>query len=81
MTRYDLTDEELALMEPLSPPQRPNKAGHPSRGHRQLLHGIFCILGTDAPWPDLAECYVLCQMGNGCSVIQNCYVPRNKGTG
>ena len=43
-----LTDEELALMKPLLPPQRPNKASHPSRRHRQLLHGIFCILGTDA---------------------------------
>ena len=61
MTRYDLTDEELALMEPLSPPQRPNKPVNSSRRHRQLLHGIFCILGMDAPWPDLAECYAPCQ--------------------
>ena len=49
MTRYDLTDEELALMEPLSPPQRPNKPVNSSRRHRQLLHGIFCILATGAP--------------------------------
>ena len=56
-----LTDEELALMKPLLPPQRPNKASYPSRRHCQLLHGIFCILGTDAPWPDLPECYAPCQ--------------------
>ena len=49
MTRYDLTDEELALIEPLLSPQRPNKLGHPYSPPPPVAHGIFCILATGAP--------------------------------
>ena len=55
--RYDLTDEEFAILEPLLPPERPSKPGCPYRSHRQVLNGIFWILRTGAPWRDLPSRY------------------------
>jgi len=57
MSRYDLTDEEFALLEPLLPPERSGEVGNPYRSHRQVLNGIFWILRTGAPWRDLPEAY------------------------
>jgi transposase len=57
MTRYDLTDEEFAILKPLLPPERPSKPGCPYRSHRQVLNGIFWILRTGAPWRDLPSRY------------------------
>ena len=57
MSRYDLTDEEFALIEPLLPPERSGKAGNPYRSHRQVLNGIFWVLRTGAPWRDVPEHY------------------------
>jgi len=57
MSRYELTDEEFALLEPLLPPERSGEVGNPYRSHRQVLNGIFWILRTGAPWRDLPECY------------------------
>jgi transposase len=57
MGRYDLSDEEWALLLPLLPPQRSGKAGNPYRSHRQVLNGIFWILRSGAPWRDLPERY------------------------
>jgi len=57
MTRYELRDEEFALLEPLLPPERSGKAGNPYRPHRQVLNGMFWILRTGAPWRDLPDCY------------------------
>ena len=57
MTRYDLTDEEFAILKPLLPPERPSKPGCPYRSHRQVLNGIFWILRTGAPWCDLPSRY------------------------
>ena len=57
MTRYELTDEEFAILERLLPPERPSKPGCPYRSHRQVLNGIFWILRTGAPWRDLPSRY------------------------
>ena len=57
MSRYELTDEEFALLEPFLPPERSGKAGNPYKSHRQVLNGIFWILRSGAPWRDLPERY------------------------
>jgi transposase len=53
MPRHELTDEELAWLEPLLPPERSGKPGKPFLPHRRILNGIFWILHTGAPWRDL----------------------------
>lgn len=57
MARYDLTDEEWAVLGPLLPPERSGKAGNPYRPHREVLNGIFWVLRSGAPWRDLPERY------------------------
>ncbi len=57
MARYDLTDEEVEILEPFLPPERSRKPGCPYRSHRQVLNGIFWILRTGAPWRDLPSRY------------------------
>ena len=54
MGRFDLSDEEWAIIEPHFP-----KAGRgPARqDDRRILNGIFYILRTGAPWRDLPERY------------------------
>ncbi|MFP4058031.1 MAG: IS5 family transposase, partial [Candidatus Brocadiia bacterium] len=55
--RYDLTDEQYALIEPLLPPERAGRPGRPYRPHRHVLNGIVWSLRTGAPWRDLPERY------------------------
>ncbi len=52
--RFDLSDEEWAVIEPLLP-----KGGRGPRrvNDRRVLNGIFYILRTGAPWRDLPERY------------------------
>lgn len=57
MSRYDLSDEEFALLEAFLPPERSGKRGKPYRSHRMVLNGIFWILRSGAPWRYLPECY------------------------
>jgi len=57
VARYDLSDEEFQLLEPLLPPERSGKAGCPYQSHRRILNGIFWVLRTGAPWRDLPERY------------------------
>jgi transposase len=54
--RFDLSDVEWALLEPLLPvPARP---GRPSKWtKRQLIDGIRWRVRTGAPWRDVPECY------------------------
>lgn len=54
--RFDLTDVEWALLEPLLPvPARP---GRPSKWtKRQLIDGIRWRVRVGAPWRDVPECY------------------------
>ena len=51
--RFDLTDEEWALLEPLLPGQRKSARVD----DRRILNAIFYILRTGAPWRDLPERY------------------------
>ena len=52
--RYDLTDFEWSVIEPLLPTGRP---GPKPQNNRRVLNGIFWMLRTGAPWRDLPERY------------------------
>lgn len=53
MRRYELTDEQWTLAEPLLPPQRGN--GRPFRDHRTMLNAWFRVLNSGSPWRGLPE--------------------------
>ena len=54
MARFDLSDEEWAVIQPLLP----KKGRGPARkDDRTILNGIFFTLRTGAPWRDLPERY------------------------
>jgi len=54
MGRFDLSDEEWAIIEP----HFPIAGRDPARqDDRRVLNGIFYILRTGAPWRDLPERY------------------------
>ncbi|WUI03900.1 IS5 family transposase [Spirillospora sp. NBC_00431] len=54
--RFDLTDEQWALLEPLLPvPARPGRPFNWIK--RQLIDGIRWRGRTGAPWRDVPECY------------------------
>lgn len=52
--RYDLTDLEWSVIEPLLPMDR---RGPKPKNNRKVLNGIFWVLRTGAPWRDLPERY------------------------
>ena len=54
MARFDLTDNEWAIIEPLLPKRG---RGPARRDDRTILNGIFYILRTGAPWRDLPGRY------------------------
>src|SRR5471030_2833736 len=51
--RFDLSDDELALLEPLMPEAR--KSGRAD--DRTIMNAIFYVLRTGMPWRDLPERY------------------------
>ncbi len=54
--RFDLTDEQWALLEPLLPvPSRPGRP--PVWNKRQLIDGIRWRIRVGAPWRDVPDCY------------------------
>ena len=53
MRRYELTDEQWALIEPLLPPRQGD--ARPYRDHREMLNAWFGILNTGSPCRDLPE--------------------------
>jgi transposase len=55
----DLTDEQWAVLEPLSGKmaQRAGGRGRPWRSSREVLNGRLWILRTGAQWADLPERY------------------------
>ena len=57
MLRSEMTDEQYGLIQPLLPPERPDKPGRPFHSHRKILSGIFWIHRTGAPWRDLPSEY------------------------
>jgi transposase len=54
LARFDLTDKEWAVIEPLLPT---DVRGVPRVDDRKVLSGIFWRLRTGAPWADLPERY------------------------
>ena len=54
MARFDLTDFEWAIIQPLLP-NKPR--GVPRTDDRRVLNGIFYILRTGSPWRDLPSRY------------------------
>jgi transposase len=54
MGRYDLTDFEWCVIEPLMPMDR---RGPKPQNNRQIINGMFYILRTGSPWRDLPERY------------------------
>jgi transposase len=54
MARYDLSEAEWRLIEPLSP----NKPRGVARvDQRRVINGIFCVLRTRSPWRGLPSRY------------------------
>jgi transposase len=54
--RFDLTDEQWALLEPLLPVAK--RPGRPSKWtKRQLIDGIRWRVRVGAPWRDVPRCY------------------------
>jgi transposase len=54
MARYDLSETEWRLIEPLLP----NEARGVARvDDRRVINGIFYVLRTGSPWRDLPERY------------------------
>jgi len=56
MRRYELTDEQYALLEPYLPRMK-RTGGHPWGDHRRMLNGLFWKLRSGAPWRDIPERY------------------------
>lgn len=54
MARFDLSDDEWAIIKPRLPPQG---RGLGRKDDRQVLNGTFYVLRTGAPWRDLPERY------------------------
>ena len=54
MGRYDLTEFEWSVIEPLLPMDR---RGPKPQNNRQIINGMFYILRTGSPWRDLPERY------------------------
>lgn len=52
--RYDLTDFEWSVIEPLLPTKQ---RGVKPKKNRRVLNGIFWVLRTGAPWRDMPERY------------------------
>ena len=52
--RYDLTDFEWSIIEPLLPMDR---RGPKPRKNRQIINGMFYVLRAGSPWRDLPERY------------------------
>ncbi len=55
MRRYELSDQEWALITPQIPP--PALTGRPRRPPRQMWNAIFWLLRSGSPWRDLPERY------------------------
>jgi transposase len=59
--RFDLTDAQWALLEPLLP--KPVTGRPPKWSKRQLIDGVRWRIRVGAPWRDVPDCY-----GHWCSV-------------
>ena len=53
--RYEVTDDEWAVLRDLFPRRR--RVGRPPRDPRQVLNGVMWILRSGAPWRDVPRRY------------------------
>ena len=58
--RFDLSDDEWALLEPLMPKSRKSAR----TDDRKVMNAIFYVLCTGMPWRDLPERYALSKSRN-----------------
>jgi transposase len=57
MARFELTEAEWAIIEPLLPGGDGHRRGRPRGDDRRVLNAIFFVLRTGTPWRDLPERY------------------------
>lgn len=55
MHRFELSDEQYALIEPVLPKRK--RTGRPRADDRTVLNGLFWKLATGASWRDIPERY------------------------
>lgn len=55
--RYELTDQEWERIEPLFPPEKTGKLGHPPKDNCMMLNAMVWLARSGAPWRDLPERY------------------------
>ncbi len=56
--RWELSDEQWAVVEPLlRPPRCADNRGRPWHNTRAVLNGVLWVLGTGAPWREMPEKY------------------------
>jgi hypothetical protein len=56
--RWELNDEQWAVLEPvLRPERRADNRGRPWHDTRSVLNGVLWVLGTGAQWRELPEKY------------------------
>ena len=61
MALQEFRTTDLERLEPLLPPERSGKPGHPYKDHRLVLNGILWVDRTGAPWRDMPERYGPCK--------------------
>jgi transposase len=57
MARFDLSEAEWAIIEPLLPGADGRRFGRPRLDDRRVLNAIFFVLRSGTPWRDLPERY------------------------
>ena len=55
--RYEMTDEQWLVIEPLLPAQAVNSRGRPRKDDRLMLNGILWVARSGATWRDVPERY------------------------
>ncbi len=69
--RFDLSDDEWAMLEPLMPTSRKSVRAD----DRKIMNAIFYVLRTGMPWRDLPERYG--PLHNGVQSFQSLVPPRH----
>ena len=59
MKRYELTKEQWERIQPLLPPEKTGKRGHPCKDNRTMLNGMLWIARSGAQWRELPEVWSL----------------------
>src|SRR5262249_30517069 len=54
--RFEVTDEQWAIIGPLLPPEGGRRA-RPARNNRRMVNAMLWVLRTGAPWRDLPDHY------------------------